>query len=82
MIGFIDYLESRGPLVRRWIAAGIVIMAVHIGGGAMALMTWPDEEPDTEPQGAMMIELAPMAVAQSTRPPFVTTLAPSSAVPA
>jgi protein TonB len=63
MIGFIDYLESRGRLWRRWVAAGVVIMTVHIGGGAMALMTWPEAEPDTEPEGAMMIELAPMAVA-------------------
>jgi protein TonB len=63
MIGFIDHLESRSLLLRRWIAAGTLIAAVHVGGGAMALMTWPEEEPDTEPQGAMMIELAPMAVA-------------------
>lgn len=62
MIGFIDHLESRNLLLRRWIAAGIVIMAVHIGGGAMALMTWPEEDADPEPEGAMLIELAPMAV--------------------
>lgn len=62
MIGFLNHLESRGRLLGRWIAAGIIIGTVHIGGGALALMTWPDEESDAEPEGAFLIELAPMAV--------------------
>src|SRR5262249_4466497 len=59
---FLDHLESRGRLMRRWVAAGTLIASLHIGGGALALMTWPDEEPDSEPEGAFMVELAAMAV--------------------
>jgi TonB family protein len=62
MIGFLDHLESRGRLLRRWIAAGTIMGALHVGGGALALMTWPEEETDAEPEGAFLIELAPMAV--------------------
>ena len=62
MIGFLEHLESRGRLVRRWIAAGTIMGVLHIGGGALALMTWPEDESEAEPEGAFMIELAPMAV--------------------
>ncbi len=62
MIGFLEHLESRGRLVRRWIAAGTIIGVLHVGGGALALMTWPEDESEAEPEGAFMIELAPMAV--------------------
>lgn len=48
---------------RRWISAGVLVLALHVGGAAAALWQWPETEVEDEPEGAMMLELAPMAIA-------------------
>jgi len=58
-----EFLEPSWRRWRRWIAAGMLVMALHVGGAAAALWQWPDEEVDEEPEGAMMLELAPMPIA-------------------
>lgn len=58
-----EFLEPSWRRWRRWIGAGILVGALHAGGGAAALWQWPDEDVDEEPEGAMMLELAPMPIA-------------------
>ena len=62
-ISAIDILEPAGQRWRRWIGAGMLIVALHVGGAMAALWEWPEQEADEEPQGALMLELAPMPVA-------------------
>lgn len=47
----------------RWTTAGLVVVALHVGGIWMAL-NWPAAaEPSGDPPAAIMMELAPLAVA-------------------
>jgi len=63
MTSAFDYLEPDWIKVRRWVVAGTMVAVMHIGAGAVALQSWPEEELDNEVSGAMVIELAPMPVA-------------------
>ncbi len=58
-----QYLESDWRRVRRFVAAGALVLTMHIGGAAAALWQWPEEQYEEEPEGAMVLELAPMAIA-------------------
>lgn len=50
----------------RWTTAGLVVAGVHAGGVWLA-MNWPHAaEPSGAPPAAMMVELAPLAVAPET----------------
>jgi protein TonB len=52
-----------GAAALRWSAAGIVVVALHVGGIWLAL-NWPAAaEPPGDPPAAIMMELAPLAVA-------------------
>lgn len=66
MIGSFQFLEPAWRRWRRWVCAGIFVLGLHVGGAAAALWTWPEEEVDEEPEGAMMLELAPMAISPRT----------------
>jgi protein TonB len=63
MIASFDILEPTWRRWRRWVGAGVLVLALHVGGAAAALWQWPEEEVDQDPEGAMLLELAPMAVA-------------------
>jgi periplasmic protein TonB len=55
--------------VSRWFLAGIVALAAHLGGGALALMHWPENPTSDAAAGALVVELAPMpAVAPVNTP--------------
>lgn len=56
---------------QRWFAAGLVVVGLHAAGGTLGLMRWAEPEWDDEPSGAVLMELAPLAVA----PPEVEDLA-------
>ena len=58
-----EYLESDWRRVRRFVAAGALVLTMHIGGAAAALWQWPEDQYEEEPEGAMVLELAPMAIA-------------------
>jgi protein TonB len=58
-----EYLEPSWRRWRRLVGAGFLVAALHVGGAAAALWQWPEEEVDEEPEGAMMLELAPMPIA-------------------
>jgi hypothetical protein len=44
MIPMAHLLESRRARFSRWAGAAAVVCAVHIGGAALALMHWPEDE--------------------------------------
>lgn len=63
MIATFDILEPSWRRLRRWAGAGVLVLALHVGAAAAALWQWPEEQAEQDPEGAMMLELAPMAVA-------------------
>lgn len=64
MISTFELLEPSWRRWRRWIGAGMLVLALHVGGAAASLWQWPEEEVvDDEPEGAMLLELAPMPIA-------------------
>lgn len=50
-----------------WFAATVLVAAAHGGAAYVGLSRWPDVVPDSEPQGAISIELAPL-VADASAP--------------
>lgn len=72
---FHPVLDSGERGVARWLMAGTVILAVHVGG-AWVVMNWPHEPPPAaEPPAAIMVELAPLPAAPEA-PPIETPPAP------
>ncbi|MCC7251873.1 energy transducer TonB [Hyphomicrobium sp.] len=63
MITTFELLEPSWRRWRRWAGAGLLVLTLHVGGATAALWQWPEEEVDDEPEGAMLIELAPMPIA-------------------
>lgn len=63
MISTFELLEPSWRGWRRWIAAGLLMLTLHVGGATAALWQWQQEDFDEEPEGAMMVELAPMPIA-------------------
>jgi protein TonB len=47
----------------RWVAAGIVVLAAHLGGVALAVMHWPENPRSEDVAGAFVLELAPLPAA-------------------
>jgi periplasmic protein TonB len=66
MISYRDVLEAPGLRFSRWIGAAALVGLLHCGGGALAIYQWPEEETDADPNGAFLLELAPMATAPPT----------------
>ncbi len=56
-------LESRRSRLGRWAGAAAIVCALHVGGVALALMNWPEEEAEDDAAGAMTVELAPLPAA-------------------
>lgn len=77
MITAFDILEPSWRRWRRWVGAGMLVLALHVGGAAAALWQWEEAEVDTEPEGAMLLELAPMAVS-APDPPELLAIGPKS----
>lgn len=82
-----DATIGRGAAVAEaalWVGAGIVMLAVHVGGAAMILREPPLVVADDAPPVAIMIELAPEPEALFTETneiaPDTETAAPSPAV--
>ncbi|HWM31248.1 MAG TPA: energy transducer TonB [Methyloceanibacter sp.] len=57
-----EIIDDRHARLRRWLGAATVIVAMHFGGGTLALMQWPEEESEPDPAGAVIMELAALAV--------------------
>jgi protein TonB len=52
-------LETRRSRFGRWAGAAFIICGLHVGGGALALMHWVEEEAD-DVAGALTVEMAPL----------------------
>lgn len=63
MIAYNAFLERRSQRLRRWTVTSLAVAAIHCGGGALALYSWPKEETNTEATGAFLVELAPVQAA-------------------
>jgi protein TonB len=58
-----DAIDARQARLRRWLGAGVLVFATHFAGGTLALVQWPEPDSDLEPTGAIVMELAALAVA-------------------
>lgn len=66
MIAHLDFLEGAAGRARRLILAGVFVLALHAGAGALALVHWDEDDATDEDAGAFLVELAPMAAAPPT----------------
>jgi protein TonB len=64
-------LESRRARVGRWVAAGVIVCALHLGGAALALMHWPEDDDVDDAAGALTVDLAPIPSAMPVDSPDV-----------
>jgi protein TonB len=51
-------LEPRRARIGRWVAAALVVSALHAGGVAVAVMQWPEEEVEDDAAGAFTVEVS------------------------
>lgn len=83
-----NILEAPARGIRRWVMAASLVVALHVGGVALALHDWPEEEAADFPSGVISIELSPMtAVADQPADdaplgPRTEEVAPKVATPA
>jgi protein TonB len=55
--------EGFGLRMRRWASAAAFVVLLHGAAAALTMMNWHDEEEAADPNGAFMLELAPMPTA-------------------
>ena len=65
MIPSVDLIEPRRRRLTRWIGAATLIVALHLGGGSVAMLYWQEEFVEEAP-GAIVVEIAPIATALAT----------------
>lgn len=58
-----ELIDYRHVQLIRWVTAATLVVAAHATGGTLAMMQWPEEEYELEPTGAVVMELAALAVA-------------------
>lgn len=59
----LEFLEGAGSRLRRWALAGAFMLTMHAAAGALALVSWPEEDTSDETEGAFLLELAPTMAA-------------------
>jgi protein TonB len=64
-------LESRRGRFGRWAGAALIVCVLHVGGAALALMYWHEEDAADEVAGAMTVDLAPQPAAVPVDSPNV-----------
>jgi periplasmic protein TonB len=62
----LEFLDAAGSRMRRWVVAGALMLSMHAAAGALAVVSWPQEDTTDETQGAFLLELAPMMAAPPT----------------
>lgn len=58
-----DFFGEGAHRTHRWLEIATVIVVMHVGAGVAATVHWPDTEADPDPSGAIVMELAALAVA-------------------
>jgi protein TonB len=71
MTAVAHHLESRRARIGRWVAAGLIVCALHVGGLAVAIMQQHEEESDDAVAGALTVELAPLPAPKPVDTPNV-----------
>jgi protein TonB len=71
MVAASQLLESRRARIGRWLAAAIIVCALHAGGVALALMHWQDDEADDDAAGTLTVEMSPLPAAVPVDSPDV-----------
>jgi protein TonB len=49
-----------GTTLAGWLGAGVLVIGLHAGGVALALMQWPEEDTSFDSPGVVTLELAPL----------------------
>jgi protein TonB len=62
MIAHLELLEGSSARMRRWLIAGFLMISMHAVAGALAMVSWPEDDTIDEEAGAFMVEMAPIAV--------------------
>ncbi len=63
MIAHLEFLEGSGARLRRWLLAAMFMLSAHAAAGALAFVSWPEEETSEEDQGVFLVEMAPVPMA-------------------
>ncbi len=63
-----DMLESPGLFFGRWLGAALIIVAVHLGCTALALMRWHEQEVADATAGVLMLEMVPAPASPADSP--------------
>lgn len=63
MIAHLEFLEGSGARLGRWGIAAALMVSLHAGAAALAVVNWPEDDTVAEPSGSFMVELSPMPVA-------------------
>jgi protein TonB len=71
MTAVVHHLESRRTRIGRWVAAGLIVTALHVGVLAVAIMQQHEEESDDAAAGALTVELAPLPAPKPVDTPDV-----------
>jgi protein TonB len=58
-----DAFDEGATRFHRWVEVATLIVVLHLGAGIMTTVHWSEEESDPMPSGAVMMELAALAVA-------------------
>jgi len=59
----LEFLEGSGSRMRRWAFAAALMVSMHAAAGALAFVSWPEEETTDETEGAFLLEIGPTAMA-------------------
>ncbi len=62
-------LGMPGRQFARWMGAAVVVVMLHAAAGAFSLMRWQEPVEPDDPDGAVVIELAPLPVATESNTP-------------
>jgi protein TonB len=60
-------IESRRLRIGRWVGAALVVAGLHVGGAALAVMHWSEDEDDDAAAGALSVEMAPLPAAMPVK---------------
>lgn len=59
----LHFIETPQARFGRWTGAALLVVGLHAGGAALALMQWPQDDPSDDVAGAITMELAPIPTA-------------------
>lgn len=64
----LEFLEGSGARLRRWVFASVLIFSAHAAAGALAFVSWQEEDSLEEDSGVFLVEFAPAPAAPPAEP--------------